>query len=343
MTTGGRRVEHDGGQALGCSIDSRCQSGWSRTDHHHVEPGFRFQPGRQSHRVRKASVGRVAQDLVTPEDQWSVVWGHPEAAYQRFGCPISLQVDEPVREAVANGELPQPLGVAREARPHDPETLASLDEHRSAGQVGTQYDVSELGVVGQKPGQDAHRDGDHLARFHDYRGDEERLAGQQAQLPEKATGSMDPDDLVVLGTSAVDHCHQAAENDIEIAGSIPLAVEALATGDLSAMPFLRQDPHLPLRQPGKGVVVVGRLCQLGKWVRVIDSIDSGRSRPTVGRHDSITRHAIYESQDGWPGPSRSWDHEGFVHVAPEPVFIRLERADDRMARGVEVLRGVAPG
>ena len=97
---------------------------------------------------------------------------------------------------------------------------------------------SEFGVVGQQPGQDAHRDGDHLARFDDYRGDEERLAGQQAQLPEKATGSMHPDDLVVFGIRAVDHCHQAADNDIEIAGSIPLAVEALPTGGLSAMPFL---------------------------------------------------------------------------------------------------------
>jgi hypothetical protein len=37
--------------------------------------------------------------------------------------------------------------------------------------------------------------------------------------------------------------------------------------------------------------------------------------------------------------SGEFEHD-LVHVAPAPVLTRFERADDRVARGVEVLRGV---
>src|ERR1700761_3725620 len=99
---------------------------------------------------------------------------------------------------------------------------------------------------------------------------------------------MDPDDLVVLGVRAVDHCHQAVENDIEIAGAITLAIEALATGGLSAIPVFRQHPNLALGQSGKGRVMVGRLRQLNEWILFDESVDACHSWSPVERHDPVT-------------------------------------------------------
>ena len=145
-------------------------------------------------RLGQLRIGRVPKDPIAPQDDGGIFRGHPELAQQGFGGLVLLEIDQPMREAVASGELPQPPGVGREMRTHDPEPVAQLDQDRSTDEIGTKHDVAQVGVGGHQLTEALQWHVDHLARLGDHRGDEHRLASQEAQLPKEASGSVHADD-----------------------------------------------------------------------------------------------------------------------------------------------------
>jgi hypothetical protein len=131
------------GEALRGAVDGGGQPGGPGADHGEVEhvdaaltgaePGERGQLGRLG----------VAQHPVAPDHDRRLRRGNAQLAQQALRCEVGLDVDEPVRQPVATGELPQPMGVGGEPGPDDPEPGLLRDHQRPPEEIGPQDLVAE--------------------------------------------------------------------------------------------------------------------------------------------------------------------------------------------------------
>jgi len=184
-----------------------------------------------------------------------------QPAEQGLRLLVLLQVDEPVRQPVAGGELPQPSRVRRVPRAHDSEARPELDQDRPAEQVGPQDQVPEHGVPRDELAQALDRHDEHLAGLHHLRGDERGLAGEQVELAHEAAGAVGTEHALLLAPAPLEDRHQAFQDHDEVVVRVALPVQHVAGEGAPPLALLGEGLDLRVVEPRVRPVAVGRLGQ----------------------------------------------------------------------------------
>ena len=159
-----------------------------------------------------------------------------QLAEQRLGSGIFFQVDPPVRQAVAGGELAQAARVRREARPDDPHAHAEPDQDRPPDEVGLQDQAAEHRVLRHQLPQPLSGDDQHLPGLGHGDGVGHDLAAEQAELAEETPGAVHADYTLIRRAVSFDDCGHAAENQVEVACPASLGDQDLACGGIAEPP-----------------------------------------------------------------------------------------------------------
>lgn len=263
---------------------------------------------RQADEPGQFGVARIAQQgRVPPDHQRRLLRTDREAAQQRLGLLVRLQIDPAVRQPVAGGELAQPPGVGRIARADDAETGALPDEEGAAAQAGAQHHITKDGVPGHQVTQLIHGQGEDLAGVPHHGGVEGHLSVQEAEFADEAARAMHTQQAFTGCAVALDDGDRATEDDVERLAPLPLPDQHVTGVNRAPPAMLRQAGHLVVRQAGIGAVDVGGL-EGDALLRLVWHRRCARPRLVAGHHTnaSWTKHHRQSSPGssdatiGWP-------------------------------------------
>jgi len=278
LPAGGDRVDRQGLQPFGGAVDRGGQAGRARADDEQVAGRVRWDRGAQPDRLSQLGVRGFAQHLVAaPDHHLGLLRLDAEAAYELVRLGVGLQVDPPVRQPVARGELAQPPGVGRVARADDPQPRAELDVQRAADQQRPQDQVAQLRVVDDEPAQQVDRDHEHLAGLAGDGGDRDRPPGHLPQLADEAVRAVDRQQAGVR-PGAVEHRHRPGQHHHQVGIDVAGPEQHLVRLDRPGPPAALQRADLLGRQPGVRAVQVRRLGKLD-LVTTCHGPQIARSRP----------------------------------------------------------------
>ena len=266
------------------AVDGSGQAGRPGTDDDEVAQPPRGPLGAAADERRELGDAGIAQDTVAPDHDRGLGRTDAQPAQQGLRASLRIEVDEPVRQAVAGRELPQRAGARGVPGPDDPEALSVPDGEVSPGQAGPNDLVGEGWVAHRAVPQALGGDLQHLTGVQRGRREERHLPGEQAELAEEAAGAVHPDDARIR-PGTLDDGNSPGQHDDEVLLRAALDDQQLAPSGRAHLAVRRQQSDLIVGQARVGAREVG--C-LAARCRVEQLLESGRGRLRAHANASST-------------------------------------------------------